>query len=127
MIPQRSAVTLRIRQNIWVAQVRFDGHQTTQYVFDSVDVDQSLLRELRVALLEGVDAALGVDHRLLPGEIGMARGAGVDRHLLLGGTGLDDVAARAGNRGVAVIRMDVFLHLDSLSLYEIERILYLII
>ena len=43
----------------------------------------------------------------------MARAAGVDRHLLLRGTGVDDIAARAGDRGVFVLRMDVALHFDS--------------
>ena len=92
--------------------------------FRSVGNRSRLLRELRVTLLERVDAALGIDHRLLPSEVGVASGAGVDRHLLLGGTGLDDVAARAGDRGVAVSRMDVFLHGSSFPLRNCERILY---
>ena len=69
-----------------------------------------LLRELRVALLEHVDAAFRVDHRLLAREIRVARGAGVHLHLRLRGAGVDDVAARARDRGVAVLRMDSFFH-----------------
>ena len=48
----------------------------------------------------------------------MARAAGVDRHFLLRGTGLDDVTARTGDRGVAVGRMNVFLHFLA-SLFKI--------
>ena len=43
----------------------------------------------------------------------MARRAGVDRHLLLRGAGLDDIAASARDRRLAVGRMDVFLHFYS--------------
>ena len=71
---------------------------------------KGLLRELRVALLEHVDAAFRVDHRLLTREIRVARGAGVHLHLRLRGAGVDDVAARARDRGVAVLRMDAFFH-----------------
>lgn len=40
----------------------------------------------------------------------MAGRAGVDRHCLLGGTGVDDIAASAGNGGLGVFRMDILLH-----------------
>ena len=66
-----------------------------------------------VSLLEFVDASTGVNKFLFAREVRMACRAGVDRHLLLRRTGLDDVAARAGNRRVAVGRMDVFLHFSS--------------
>ena len=69
-------------------------------------VDQGLLRELGVALLEHVDAAFRVDHRLLTREIRMARRAGVHLHLRLRGACMDDVAARARDCGVAVLGMD---------------------
>jgi hypothetical protein len=36
--------------------------------------------------------------------------AGVDRHFLLGGTGLHDIAASTGDRRLSVVGMDVFLH-----------------
>ena len=83
-----------------------------------------LLGELRVALLERVYAALRVDEGLLPREVRMAGGAGVDLHLLLRGTGVDDVAARARDRRVTVVGMDSVFHLMYLS--KIERVLYLI-
>ena len=80
-----------------------------------------LLRELRVALLEHVDAAFRVDHRLLAREVRVAGGAGVHLHLRLRGAGVYDVAARARDRGVAVLRMDTVFHLSDLS-KEIGRI-----
>ena len=40
----------------------------------------------------------------------MALGANFDVDLRLGGTGLDDVAACAGDGAVNVIRMDTLLH-----------------
>ena len=73
----------------------------------------SLFLEFSVTLLERVDAAFSIDHRLLTREIGMARGAGVDLHFLLRGTRLDDIAARARNRRVFVGRMDSVFHLYS--------------
>ena len=36
--------------------------------------------------------------------------AGVDRHFLLGGTGLHDIAASTSDRRLSVVGMDVFLH-----------------
>ena len=80
----------------------------------------SLFLEIRVALLEGVDTAFGVDHRLLAREIGMARGSGVDLHLLLRGTRLDDIAARARNRRVFVVRMDSVFHLSSMPFKNVR-------
>ena len=78
----------------------------------------SLLRELRVALLEQVNAAFRVDHGLLAREVGVASRAGVHLHLRLGGTGVDDVAARARDRRVIVFGMDSVFHLIYLSKWE---------
>ena len=77
---------------------------------------ESLLGGLAgVALVEAVDAALGVDQGLCAGEIRMARRTCVDGHLLLRRAGLDHVPASAGDRGVFVFWMDVTLHFFRLS------------
>ena len=49
----------------------------------------------RVPLLEALDASGGVDQLLLAGEERMAGGADLQAHLVLGGVGLEGVAARA--------------------------------
>ena len=90
--------------------------------FCRISAAERLLGELRVALLERIDAAFGIDHRLLPGEVRVARGAGVDSHLLFGGTGLDDITARAGNRGVAIGGMNVFLHVLFFLVMKFSRL-----
>lgn len=79
-----------------------------------------VLAELRVALLERIDATFGIDDRLLSGEVRMTRGAGVDLHLLLRGARLYDIAARARNRRVFVGRMDSCFHLSPLPLKNVR-------
>ena len=69
-----------------------------------------LLGELSVTLLERIDAAFRIDHRLLTREVRMARRTGVDRHRLLRGARLDDIATRTGDRCLFVSRMDVLFH-----------------
>ena len=54
-----------------------------------------------------------VYHLLLTSVEGMTLGAHLDADVLLGGTGLDHIAAGAPNRGLLVVRMDAFLHLYS--------------
>lgn len=54
----------------------------------------------------------------------MTRTASIDRHFLLCGAGLDDIATGACNRRFAISRMDIFLHF--LLPFKIEKILYLI-
>ena len=72
--------------------------------------DQNLLRKLRVALLEHVNAAFSVDHRLLTREVRVACRASVHLHLRLRGAGMDDVAARARDGGLDILRMDTVFH-----------------
>ena len=123
VVGENLAVARAVVENIRVAQLRFNGLEATQNLLDLDLIDQGLLlRELRVALPERIDAAFRVDHRLGAGEVRVARGAGVDRHFLLRGTCVDDVAARACDRGVVVLRMDVTLHFSSFP-FEIECVL----
>lgn len=63
-----------------------------------------------VTLTELVNTTLGIDESLLSSEIRVAGRAGVDRHCLLGGTGVDDIAASAGDSCLSVFRMDILLH-----------------
>ena len=79
-----------------------------------------LFLEFCVALLERVNTAFRIDHRFLTREIGMARGAGIDLHFLLRGTRLDDIAARARDRRVFVVRMDSVFHLSSMPFKNVR-------
>ena len=63
-----------------------------------------------VLLVELINAAAGVDQLLLAGVEGVALGADLNGDVLLGGAGLDDVAAGASDGGLLVIGMDSFLH-----------------
>ena len=63
-----------------------------------------------VLLVELVHAAAGVDELLLAGVEGVALGADFNRDVLLGGTGLNHVAAGAANRGRLIIGMNAFFH-----------------
>ena len=63
-----------------------------------------------VALVEAVDAPFRIDELGLAREERMAGGAGVDAHRLHRRTGLEDMAAGAGDRGFFVLGMDVFFH-----------------
>ena len=58
------------------------------------------------ALVEALNTSAGVDQLLLTSVERMALGANFDVDLRLGGTGLDDVAACAGDGAVNVIRID---------------------
>lgn len=63
-----------------------------------------------VLLVELVHAAAGVDELLLAGVERVALGADFNRDVLLGGTGLNHVAAGAANRGRLIIGMNTFFH-----------------
>ena len=66
-----------------------------------------------VLLVELVHAAAGVHQLLLAGVEGMALGVNFHSDVLLGGTGLDDLAAGAADRGALIIGMDAFFHARS--------------
>src|SRR2546430_5571718 len=68
------------------------------------------LLPLRVALLEAVDAAGGVDQLLLAGEEGVALRADLEAQLLAGGAGGPGLAAGAVDRNVLIFRMNLWLH-----------------
>ena len=76
--------------------------------------DDALKRPVKLltaeALVEALNTSAGVDQLLLTSVERMALGANFDVDLRLGGTGLDDVAACAGDGAVNVIRMDTLLH-----------------
>ena len=63
------------------------------------------------ALLEAIDATACIDELLLSGKERMALGANFNTDILLGGAGLDNITASAGNGSLAIVRMDLFLHL----------------
>ena len=61
-------------------------------------------------LVETVNTSTGVNQLLLAGIERVALGANFDLDVLLRGTGLNDLTARASNRRLFVLRMDSFLH-----------------
>ena len=61
-------------------------------------------------LVEALNTSAGVDQLLLTSVERMALGANFDVDLRLGGTSLNDVAARAGDGAVNVVRMDTLFH-----------------
>ena len=75
-----------------------------------------------VALLEAIHASAGVNHLLLAGVEGMALGADINSKFLLGGAGLEGFTAHAATHGLAVIGMDVFLHLVHLSCTDLQSV-----
>src|ERR1700735_4630991 len=65
---------------------------------------------LAVAALEALHPATGVNQLLLAGEEGVALVAQFDVEVGLGGVGDERVPARALDRGVDVVRVNVGLH-----------------
>src|SRR5262249_15720377 len=63
-----------------------------------------------VLAVEALDPASGVDQLLLAREERVARRADLDVDALLGGAGLDDIAAGADDAALLVARMNAFLH-----------------
>ena len=61
-------------------------------------------------LLEAIHTAAGIDELLLAGVEGVALRADLDGDVLLGGSGLDDLAAGAADGRALVIGMDSFFH-----------------
>ena len=66
-----------------------------------------------VALLEAINASAGVYQLLLTREEGVALGANVNDDVLLGGAGLNDIAAGTADRGLLVVGMDALFHVVS--------------
>ena len=62
------------------------------------------------AAIEAVHTAAGIDQLLLAGVERVALRADFHVDLGLGGAGLDDVAARAGDGAVNVVGMDTLFH-----------------
>ena len=69
-----------------------------------------------VLLVELINAAAGIDQLLLAGVEGVALRADLDGDVLLGGSGLDDLAAGAADGRALVIGMDSFFHVVHLML-----------
>ena len=63
-----------------------------------------------VALLEAIHASAGINQLLLAGVERMALGADLDRDVLLGRAGLDDLAAGAADRSALIVGMDALFH-----------------
>jgi hypothetical protein len=63
-----------------------------------------------IAPLETLDPSCGVDNLLLSSEEWMTRAAKLDSELLACGSNLESVPACAGNGGVKVFWMYIFLH-----------------
>ena len=69
-----------------------------------------------VLLVELINTAAGIDQLLLAGVEGVALRADLDGDVLLGGSGLDDLAAGAADGRALVIGMDSFFHVVHLML-----------
>ena len=69
-----------------------------------------LLAAASVATHELVYATGGVDELALTGVEGMTLGAHLDADVLLGGTGLDHIAAGTGDLAIHIIGMDALFH-----------------
>lgn len=57
-----------------------------------------------------LDASRGIDELLFPGEKRMAGGADANFNVLLGGAGVVDSTARAGDVGLEILWMNVRFH-----------------
>ena len=64
-------------------------------------------------LLEAINTSAGVYQLLLTREEGVALGANVNDDILLGGAGLNDIAAGTADRGLLVLGMDALFHVVS--------------
>ena len=71
---------------------------------------EKLLAGLGKTALETLDAATGIDQLLLAGVERMALAANLDVDLRLGVTGVEHVAAGAGDGSVHIGWMDALLH-----------------
>jgi len=60
--------------------------------------------------LEAIDTSASINQLLFARVEGMAFGANINLHFLLGGAGLKRFTAHAANNALAVLGMDVFLH-----------------
>lgn len=89
-----------------LANAMTDGHGADAVVTGRGTIDPGL----RVALPEPFDAATGVDHALLARVERVALVAELDVELLLSGTGLERVPARARDGALGVFGMDAGLH-----------------
>ena len=72
-------------------------------------------------LLEAINTSAGVYQLLLAREEGVALGANVNDDILLGGAGLNDIAAGTADRGLLVLGMDALFHVVS-PLSTVSRI-----
>ena len=77
-----------------------------------------------VLLVELINTAAGVDQLLLAGVEGVALRADLDGDVLLGGAGLDDLAAGAADGRALVIGMDSFFHVVHLMMSCPEAEIY---
>ena len=80
----------------------------------------SLLVQIET-LLEAINTSAGVYQLLLTREEGVALGANVNDDVLLGGAGLNDIAAGTADRGLLVVGMDALFHVVS-PLSTVSRI-----
>ena len=64
-------------------------------------------------LVEAVHTSAGVNQLLLAGVEGMALGADFHVDLRLGGAGMDDLTAGAGDGAVHILGMDALFHYGS--------------
>ena len=71
-------------------------------------------------LVETVNTSTGVNQLLLAGIERVALGANFNLNVLLGRTGLNNLAARASDRSLFVLRMGSFLHCIHLFLVVVK-------
>ena len=69
-----------------------------------------LFSRLLQTLFELINAAAGIDKLLFAGEERMALGTNFNTHITLGRSGLDNLAASAGDRTFLVFGMESFFH-----------------
>ena len=88
---------------------RIDNEKATENTFRWLF---SLLVQIET-LLEAINTSAGVYQLLLTREEGVALGANVNDDILLGGAGLNDIAAGTADRGLLVVGMDALFHVVS--------------
>ena len=67
-------------------------------------------QRLTIAASEFLDAAGGIDEFLLTSKIGMTGSTNANLNIAASRPSAIDSSARAGNRGLRIVRMDISLH-----------------
>jgi len=88
-----------------------ESNDTKSRTDDSARLLKALILLIKAKLLvEAADTATGVHHLLLASVEGVTLGAHFDTDVLLGGAGLDHIAAGAPDGGLLIVGVEAFLH-----------------